>query len=108
MTYTTEQLINSVCEKSFRSSKKNLEKLNHCGIPHGEPIPLFGSFTVTFFASHGGIRKVFRKGSREVTKATVLRNLEKAVEEDKRWRLDDNGLPTSDPICIDEIEQCDF
>lgn len=75
MKYTVEQLINSVCEKSYNNSAKNEQKIRNCGFEPLERIPLFGSYFMTLTAGHGGIRKTFYKGNREVKRETVLRAL---------------------------------
>lgn len=80
--YSVMELVNNVCERSFRSSSLNLKKIENCGFENGEPIKLFGSFTMRLYASHGGIRKVFFKGSREVKKETVMKNYRKAGVQD--------------------------
>lgn len=75
MRYTIEQLINEVCEKSYRNATKNREKIRNCGFEDGEKIPLFGSYSMTLTGCHGGIRKTFYKKDREVKRETVLRAL---------------------------------
>ena len=74
MRYTVEQLINNICENNnFRNSEKNHKKLENCGLVDGEKYQLGNNCSVAFFAYHGGIRKVYYWGTREVSKSTVVR-----------------------------------
>lgn len=69
-------LINNVCEKGFNSSTRNAEKIRNCGFKIGERIHLFDNYSMSLFAGHGGIRKVFYKGNRMIKRSTVLCALE--------------------------------
>lgn len=77
MKYTVLELINNVCERSYRNSGKNLEKIKNCGLEDNKKYQLFDNYSIKFVAHHGGIKKVFYKGEREVKKETVLKAYKK-------------------------------
>lgn len=73
MKYTKEELINNVCEKSFRNSQKNHEKLKNCGLEQGKKYDLGNNIWISFSAYHGGIDKSFWWGERKISKETAIR-----------------------------------
>ena len=75
--YTNKELLNNVCNKSFRASWRNHEKLNNCGLEDGKKYELGNNISIKFYAYHGGIRKRFYWGTREILKKTAIKRLEK-------------------------------
>lgn len=76
MKYNKEELINNVCERSYRNSQKNHEKLKNCGLEHAKKYDLGNNIWIAFFAGHGGIKKVFYWGERVISKETAIKRAE--------------------------------
>ena len=62
--FSNDQLINNVCEKSYRNSERNHNKLKNCGLKSGKKYPLGNNIYISFWARHGGISKKFYWGDR--------------------------------------------
>lgn len=74
--YKNEFLIFNACNKSYKSSKKNHQKLENMNIEHGKKYLLGDNIWISFLAGRNQIRKTFFRGDRPIKKDTAIRRLD--------------------------------